>query len=267
MATVVKQPKSVAFQLDFSSDTDHPGGLTKESALFTPSPLEGQTRETTPPETITGLEELEDEEVIHIRQSIANDIKGGCGSGNSYQVLNRNDDVIFTVEEDDAPWCRWLCGPNRSFHLVIYNRSERPVLHVDRAGCRCECCCCFDACLCQNKLLVRDVSGKVIGAVRERFHALHPKFDIYDELNNALHRISGPCCSFRCCPEVNFDIRTRNNKINKGYIFKQHNHFDESVNTDHDNIEIKIPGGLTLSQKGTLIGASFLVSLMYFEMS
>ena len=83
MPAVTNQPKSVAFQLGSSpepSGSPFPGGLSKETGFLVRSPrevtLEGDSRESTPALFINGLEALEGEQVIHLRQMISHDIKG-----------------------------------------------------------------------------------------------------------------------------------------------------------------------------------------------
>lgn len=79
--------------------------------------------------------------------------------------------------------CRWLCGPSRSFHIRVFNQMDDAVLHLDRACCRCEFCCCLDCCCCQNKMVIRDIHGAVIGSIRERYSQFSISFMCHELLH------------------------------------------------------------------------------------
>lgn len=215
-----------------------------------------------------GLESLENREMVAVRQQMQADITAGCGAPNTYKIWDINDEQLFFASEDSSCLCRWTCGPNRKFSLSVFTTEEDEVLNFHRSTCRCDCCCCLDCYLCLQKLYVVDCLGRTLGAVKQTFSIFNSKFDVVDHDDNVLLKIIGPYCPCRCCAEISFTIYNKTGERKVGRIQKKWGgERTDNINVDHEYFDVTFPGKLDIVDKALIIGAAFLISFMYFEMS
>ncbi|XP_052216048.1 phospholipid scramblase 3-like [Dreissena polymorpha] len=218
----------------------------------------------TPP----GLEVLSNKAMVAIRQQMEMDIKGGCGTPNTYKIWDTNDEQMFFASEESGCLCRWACGPARQFSLDVFSTEDDLVLNFHRTACRCDCCCCLDCFLCLQKLYVVDCLGRTLGAVKQKFSVFSAKFDIVDHDNNVLFKVLGPCCPCRCATELFFQILNKTGERQLGRIQKKWGgDRTDNVNVDHEYFDVTFPPKLDGVDKALIIGAAFLVNFMYLEMS
>ncbi|CAD5111491.1 DgyrCDS799 [Dimorphilus gyrociliatus] len=197
---------------------------------------------------LPGLSELaflQDVDLVRIEQQMPFDLKAGCGAGNTYNIYDRNHERILYAVEDANCFCRWTCGPHRMFHITVYLPDDTPVLHFDRSCCRCDWCCCFNCCLCQHSLEIRDTHGWILGRVRERFHIFNLKLTVEDPEEEIFMRVRGSCCACRCCTDMHFDIINDTGVkevgyISKKYLAKEVKEGKRRINVSHEYCEMYI---------------------------
>ncbi|XP_052783054.1 phospholipid scramblase 3-like [Mya arenaria] len=218
----------------------------------------------TPP----GLEVLNNSGMLAVRQQIEMDIHGGCGAPNTYKIWDINDEQVFFATEESGCLCRWTCGPARRFSLDVYSTQDDQVLNFHRTGCRCDCCCCLDCFICLQKLYVVDCLGRTLGAVKQKFSIFNAKFDIVDHDNNVLFKVLGSFCPCRCATEIYFQVFNKTGERQIGRIQKKWGgDRGDNVNVDHEYFDVTFPPKLDSVDKALILGAAFLVNVMYMEMS
>ncbi|XP_076828943.1 phospholipid scramblase 1-like [Brachyhypopomus gauderio] len=209
-----------------------------------------------------GLEYLTqiDQLLIHQQIELAEVILG-WETCNKYLVKNTLGQQVFFVAEENDCCNRQFCGAMRSFVLHVQDNMGQEVITLTRPlRCSGVCCPC-----CLQELEVQAPSGTPIGYVVQDWHPYLPKFTIQNERREGVLKIVGPCCSCKCCSDVNFEVLSMDESTNVGRISKQWTGFLREAFTDADNFGIKFPMDLDVKMKAVLLGACFLIDFMYFE--
>ena len=79
-------------------------------------------------------------------------------------------------------------------------------------------------------------------------------------------KIRGPCCHFSCCDDVTFRALDTEGGAVATISKKWMGCFKETL-TDADNFVIDFNEGLDIETKVLIVGATFLIDMMYFEMN
>lgn len=209
-----------------------------------------------------GLEYLTqiDQLLIHQKIELAEAILG-WESNNKYLVKNTlGQQVFYVAEENDC--CTRICwGPLRSFVLHIQDNMGQEVITLTRplrcGSCLCPCCL--------QELEVQSPPGNPIGYVVQNWHSYLPKFTIQNENRQDVLKVVGPCCTFRCCSDVDFEVLSLDEMSCLGRISKQWTGYLQEAFTDADNFGIQFPMDLDVKIKAVLLGACFLIDFMFFE--
>ncbi|XP_062379982.1 phospholipid scramblase 1-like [Sardina pilchardus] len=187
----------------------------------------------------------------------------GWETNNKYLVKNIMGQQVFFVAEENDCCNRQCCGPSRSFVLHIQDNNGLEVITLKRPL-KCSLCC-FPCCL--QELEVQAPPGNPIGYVVQNWHPYLPKLTIQNEKREDVLKIVGPCCSCKCCSDVDFQVVSLDELTQVGNISKQWTGLMQEAFTDADNFGIKFPMDLDVKIKAVLFGALFLIDFMYFEQS
>lgn len=179
---------------------------------------------------------------------------------NKYLITNTLGQKVYFAGEESGCCARNCCGPIRPFDLKIVDNFGQHVINLHRPlACQ---DCCFPCCL--QTMEVSSPPGTVIGVIEQKWSIFTPKFVVKNANGEEMLRIEGPCCTCRCCSDVKFHIfSSSNTKI--GTISKQWSGIVKESLTDADNFGITFPIDLDVKMKATLLGALFLIDMMYFE--
>ncbi|XP_039072424.1 phospholipid scramblase 2-like isoform X2 [Hyaena hyaena] len=166
----------------------------------------------------------------------------------------------FDLLEEDRSNCflRYLCGPSRPFTMTIYDNVGRDVITIQRTL---RSRCCWRNCSVQ-KLKVEAPPGEKIGYVYQYFHPFLPMFEIKNENKEDIMKIRGPCVVSSCLKDLNFNLLSLDEEIVLGKISKKWAGF---MITNADKFGIQFPFNLDVKIKALMLGASFLIDYMYFE--
>ncbi|XP_062620385.1 phospholipid scramblase 1-like [Saccostrea cucullata] len=215
-----------------------------------------------------GLEGLNDKGFIYVRQQMESDLRGGCGATNTYKIWNEREEELFYVLEDASCICRWFCGPHRQFRLDFFTPQDDLVFTLYRKSCRCDWCCCLDCVLCNHKVYVVDCLNRTLGSIKQKFGVCQGNFEVMDNDGETIAKIFGPCCIFRCCTEISFEIWDKIGEEKLGSINKKwEGEQEDGINVDHEYFDINFPEKMNSIEKMLIIGGAFLIDYMYFEMS
>lgn len=198
----------------------------------------------------------------------------------AYKIMNKfGKRSVYYAFEEVGGCCKPSCSRRgRRFQYHITTRSGDDVFILERP---CPCCqgcmCCFD-CSCSNDVLrVSDGNGKMLGTVVNKCGVCKPRYRILNSEKELLYELVGQCTFLKCgeCkPSKDFKIKTvakGSDAMNRqlGTISKQFLAADQSNSSDEDSrvFGLSLPGDMDVRMKAVLIGASFLLNVMYYDSS
>ncbi|XP_008064865.1 phospholipid scramblase family member 5 isoform X1 [Carlito syrichta] len=211
-----------------------------------------------------GLEYLSQLDLIIIHQQV--ELLGmilGTETSNKYEIKNSLGQRIYFAVEESICFNRTFCSTLRSCTLRITDNSGQEVITVNRPL-RCNSCWC--PCYLQE-LEIQAPPGTIVGYVAQKWHPFLPKFTIQNANKEDILKIVGPCATCGCFGDVDFEVKTINEKLTIGKISKYWSGFVNNVFTNADNFGIHVPVDLDVTVKAALIGACFLFDFMFFEHS
>ncbi|KAB5579782.1 hypothetical protein PHYPO_G00198930 [Pangasianodon hypophthalmus] len=232
-----------------------PGYVPPQAPAMMPAP---QRPAGCPPglEYLTQIDQL----LVHQKVELA-EVFIGWETNNKYLVKNSLGQQVFFVAEENDCCNRNCCGPLRSFALHVQDNMGQEVLTLTRPL---RCSSCFYPC-CLQELEVQSPPGTPIGYVVQTWHPYLPKYTVQNEKKQDVLKIMGPCCTFKCCSDVNFEVLSMDETASVGRISKQWTGYVQEAFTDADNFGIKFPLDLDVKIKAVLLGACFLIDFMFFE--
>ncbi|XP_037947187.1 phospholipid scramblase 2-like, partial [Teleopsis dalmanni] len=183
----------------------------------------------------------------------------GFETNNKYVVNNVVDQKVYYVLEDTDCCTRNCWGPARPFDMRIFDNYQKEVIHLYRPF---SLPCSFFSC-CLQSIEVTAPPGQIIGRVEQEWTLCLPYFRIKDANDETVLRIEGPCCLANCCNDVNFNIVCLDGEV-IGKISKWSG-FSRECFTDADFFGINFPMDLDVRIKAVLLGATFLIDMMFFE--
>ncbi|XP_046708085.1 phospholipid scramblase 1-like isoform X3 [Silurus meridionalis] len=149
------------------------------------------------------------------------------------------------------PGLEYLTQDNLGYEVM---RLTRPL----RCG-----SCCFPCCL--QELEVQSPPGFPIGYIVQTWHPCLPKYTIQNEKKQDILKIVGPCCPWKCCSDVNFEVLSLDETASVGRISKQWAGLLKEAFSDAENFGIEFPMDLDVKMKAVLLGACFLIDFMFYE--
>lgn len=187
----------------------------------------------------------------------------GFETNNKYVVKNSMGQQMYFAIEDTDCCTRNCCGPCRAFDMKIMDNTNNEVIHLYRPL-RCDSCWCP---CCLQKMEVTAPPGTVIGTIEQEWSILYPKYKIRDTSETVVLTVEGPFCTWSCCGDVTFEVKSADGKHQVGKITKQWTGFVKETFTDADNFGVSFPLDLDVKVKATLLGLTFLIDFMFFEKS
>lgn len=208
-----------------------------------------------------GLEYLAQIDQLLVRQKVELlEVLTDFETKNKYLVTNTLGQKVYFAGEESDCCSRNCCGPIRPFQMKIIDNFGQQVINLHRPlACQ---NCCFPCCL--QSMEISSPPGTIIGVVEQKWSIFTPKFVVKNASGDEMLRIEGPCCTCRCCADVKFHVYSLSGtKI--GTISKQWTGIVKESLTDADNFGITFPADLDVKMKASLLGALFLIDMMYFE--
>jgi hypothetical protein len=166
---------------------------------------------------------------------------------NHYDILDDQGNRVFDVQESSSGLVRYFLGAMRPLTLDISNRQGlflelyKP-LRLPFT----------------NQMHVKDSRSQFIGLVQQQFSLLHRKFVLLGIDGREYYQILGPLWR-----PWTFHILKNGTELGK--IQKKWSGFGKELFTDADHFTIFFPKQADPLSKRLLLGAVFLVDLLYFE--
>ncbi|GFG29964.1 hypothetical protein Cfor_11749 [Coptotermes formosanus] len=183
----------------------------------------------------------------------------GFETQNKYTIKNSTGQKVYYAVEDSDCLTRNCCGPLRPFDMKILDNFKNEVIHLNRPL-ACDSCwfpCCLQA--------MSSPPGTVIGSIEQKWSILTPHFNIKNAAGDVVLKIEGPICTFSICGDVEFKVLSKDGGTQVGKISKQWAGLLREAFTDADYFGITFPMDLDVKMKAVMIGACFLIDVMFFE--
>ncbi|XP_021940952.1 phospholipid scramblase 2 isoform X3 [Zootermopsis nevadensis] len=185
----------------------------------------------------------------------------GFETQNKYTIKNSVGQKVYYAVEDSDCLTRNCCGPLRPFDMKILDNYKNEVIHLNRPL---ACDSCWFPCCLQN-MEVSSPPGTVIGSIQQEWSILTPQFNIKNAAGDVVLKIEGPICTFSICGDVEFKILSKDGSSQVGKISKQWAGLLREAFTDADYFGITFPMDLDVKMKAVMMGACFLIDVMFFE--
>ncbi|XP_038049896.1 phospholipid scramblase 3-like [Patiria miniata] len=208
-----------------------------------------------------GLEILRHTDQVTVQQTVET-VGAGCDVTNTYLMTNKENEQLFQAIEGASCCGRFWCGPARPLRLALRDKLGNDVIHVVRPL-RCDACCCP---CCMMGVMVQTPNGEVIGYVKQTWSFFGATFKIEDADKTPLMTLWTSCCPCRCRTDIEVQVWKLSDD-GMGLIRKQWGGRRQDINMDHETFTIQFPPGCDIKCKVLLIGAAFLMDLMFFEMT
>nr|CAB3264958.1 phospholipid scramblase 1-like [Phallusia mammillata] len=189
---------------------------------------------------------------------------------NRYALKNSVGQQCYFAHEESELCMRICCGPQRGFLMHITDNAGREVIRINRPfQCCAGCCWCANADCCALTLSVESPVGNTIGSIRQSQSCWIPHYSIHDANGSEIFTIKGPCCICHgpCCTcDFPFEIFSKGStETPVGRITKQWSGLVKEMFTDATNFSVTFPLDLDVKMKAVLLGATFLIDMMFFE--
>ncbi|XP_042615844.1 phospholipid scramblase 2-like [Cyprinus carpio] len=202
-----------------------------------------------------GLEYLTQIDQILVHQKMeCIEMFTGFETNNKYEIKNSIGQEIYHAKEKSNCFMRNIFGPARGFRMEIKDHMGQEVIHMERPM------RCF-----MQEIEVQAPPGITIGYVKQEWSCLFPKFSILGPNNEVLLKIRGPFLPFKCCGDINFEVKGMIGKDSIGRITKQRSGFIKKCISDATNFCIQFPMDMDVNMKAVLLGACLLIDIMFFE--
>ena len=100
--------------------------------------------------------------------------------------------------------------------------------------------------------------GRHLGSVKREFSLLEKKFKVMDAQGGELYGIRAPILH-------PWTFKISKGGVESGEIVKKWSGLGKEAFTDADNFSVTFPQGADGDQKAVLLGALFLIDMVYFE--
>uniref|UniRef100_A0A8C0GF67 Phospholipid scramblase n=1 Tax=Chelonoidis abingdonii TaxID=106734 RepID=A0A8C0GF67_CHEAB len=187
----------------------------------------------------------------------------GTETCSKYEIKNHLGQRVYFAMEENGCFDRNFCSSLRSFTIRITDNTGREVITVNRPL---RCNSCWFPCYMQE-LEVQSPPGTIVGYVVQNWDPLLPKFTILNESKEDVLKKIGPYATCSCFGDVDFEVKTLHEMSTIGKISKYWSGFVNNVFTNAANFGIQVPVDLDVKIKAIIIGACFLIDLMFFENS
>lgn len=193
------------------------------------------------------LNEAGSESLIVQQKKEWGEILTGFETKNKYSVSNGLNQQMYLAAEESSFITRIILKNWRPLTLHILSPEGKPVLKNTRP---------FKFYF--HEMHISDANGQQLGTVKREFSLLSKEFTIKDNEGIELFKIHGPFFH-----PWTFNILKDGREV--GQILKKWSGIGKEVFTDADNFGITFPQGIDAKQKSILLGALFLIDLLYFE--
>lgn len=257
-------PKEPAFPPPFPTITTQPhvqSSSPSQPDREEPTTNNWMNKPQTIPNCPPGLEYLTtiDQLIVHQTTDVLQ-VAAGFETENQYYIANKKDQKVYYAQEKSDAFARNCCKARRSFEMKVFDNFGKEVIHMNRPF-ACQAFCFF---CCLQSMEVFSPPGTLVGTIEQEWSLFSPAFTIKNGEGQVVLRIKGPCDLMNCCSDADFKVLSADGSTDVGKILRK-TELAQIVSSKADNFGILFPMNLDVRMKAVLIGACFLIDMMYFE--
>ncbi len=194
------------------------------------------------------MERLKAAESVVVRQKKEwGEILTGFETRNRYAVSDPSNQQLYWAAEESSFLARFFLKALRPFTMHILSMEGGPVMKTVKP---------FRFFF--HEMSVFNSDGKLLGVIKREFSILAKRFTVKDPQGTALYDI--------CAPVLHpWTFKISTNGIETGEIVKKWSGLGKEAFADADNFSVRFPQGAGAGQKAALLGALFLIDMVYFE--
>ena len=194
------------------------------------------------------MERLNGTETLFVRQKKEwGEILTGFETKNRYAVSDNADQQVYWAAEESSVLARLFLKAWRPFAIHILTTDGHPAIKNTRP---------FKFYF--HEMHISGADGQRFGTIKREFSILSKKFTVEDAQGLEIFKIFGPIFH-------PWTFKILKNDIEVGKILKKWSGLGKEAFTDADNFSIDFPAGTDAKQKAVLLGALFLIDMLYFE--
>jgi uncharacterized protein YxjI len=196
------------------------------------------------------MQKLENIETLLVQQKKEwGEILTGFESRNKYAISSVSGIQLYRAEEKSSLILRWFLQVYRPLTIQIVSNQETHILDFHKP---------FRFFF--HEMQISTPGHPVFGLVKQEFAIFSRRFAIVDSRGTLLYKIVGPFLK-----PWTFKILKDTREVGK--ISKKWTGLGKEMFTDADNFNVVFPSDIDIQQKSILLGALFLIDLLYFESS
>ncbi|XP_064615591.1 phospholipid scramblase 1-like isoform X1 [Liolophura sinensis] len=213
------------------------------------------------PQSLTYLDSLSEVKVLQkLDEYEALYLKTLFERRNSYYIADENERVFFFAKEVTEPLSR-LCCNSRALEIHIVD-DYGVTLMILRRPLRCTSSCWW--CCCLQDVEIESPMGIVRSYVREKWTPWWSAMDVVHPEGEVLYNIRGLCCTCRLRCHNSLQVFEAKSKVKVASYHKYCKSCTDFVGGLND-FSIKFHEEITAEDKLLLLGAGFIVDLVYLE--
>ena len=172
----------------------------------------------------------------------------GFETKNRYQILTEIGRQLYFAAEESSFLARLFLKKMRPFQVHILSIEGKEILTL----------------ICPFRFFFRELNiisnktGQIIGRIKRKFSFFSRQLEVYNCSGQTLYFIEAPFLH-------PWTFKILQNNQEKGTITKKWSGLSKEMFTDADNFGIKFPAGISIEEKSILLGALFLIDIVYFE--
>ena len=196
------------------------------------------------------MEKLKHIDALLVRQKKEwGEILTGFETKNKYTVNDITGNQLYWAAEESSFLSRMFLKKMRPFNIHILSRQGERVLKFSRP---------FRFFI--HEISVFDLNSRQLGTIKQKFAIFSKRFIVRDEQGREIYSIFGPFFH-------PWTFKILQNDTEVGKISKKWSGFGKEIFTDADNFNVAFRPGIDVNKKAVLLGALFLIDMLYFEKS
>jgi uncharacterized protein YxjI len=195
------------------------------------------------------MEKLNNHNLISVNQKVELlEAFTGFETKNKYQILTEKGEQLYFAAEESSFLGRLFLKKMRPFQVHILDISGKAILSLK----------CPFRFFFRETSIVSKIDGQILGNVKRRFSLFSKKFEVQNSSGQIIYIIEAPFLH-------PWTFKILENYQEKGCISKKWSGLSKEMFTDADNFGIKFPDNISIKEKSILLGALFLIDIIYFE--
>lgn len=171
----------------------------------------------------------------------------GFETKNRYAISDEGGRQLYWAAEESSTIARLFLKALRPFSIHILSMEGRPVINAEKP---------FRFYF--HEMTVFSAEGNPMGCVKREFSLLEKKFTITGAQGGEMYSIRAPLLH-------PWTFTVSKGGMETGKIVKKWSGLGKEAFTDADNFSVTFPQGAGPDEKAALLGALFLIDMVYFE--